>query len=186
MTTYAIALFLHVAGAIGIFVALALEAVSLAGVRRAATVEQVREWAGITSLLRSLGGASMALLVIPGIYMAVTNWRGEAWPWIGLAALALVPALGIRNGLRLMRAQQAAATASGPIDAALHGALADPLLQLSIRTRLGVALGIVFIMTAKPGPGASVAAIAVAAVLGALSRFSMRHARSTSQGTVGA
>ena len=131
MPLYQIALFLHIAGALGIIAALAIEWTGLSHLVRAATAEQVQEWSGITLVLRRLGPVSMVLLLVPGMYMAATGWRGTAWPWIGLAAMLFLPALGAPSGVRLGRVQRAAAGERGPLSGALRQQLRHPLLNFT-------------------------------------------------------
>ncbi len=160
MNYYAIALFLHIVGALGLFVALGLEWTSLLLLRRATTTEQVRERMRIASGVRGVSGAALATLLVSGIYLTATVWGGVAWIAVALGAMVLMAVLG--------------AALSGPRMAAIgraveHGPLApvpDPLLWVSMQTRVAVALGIVFLMTFKPDLNGSLLTIAVAAVLG--------------------
>src|SRR6266498_5345349 len=160
MTDYAIALFLHIVGALGLFVALGLEWTSLLLLRRATTSEQVRERMRIASGVRGVSGAALATLLVSGVYLTATVWGGVAWIGVALGAMVLMALLG--------------AALSGPRLAAIgraveHGSLAplpDPLLWVSIQIRLAVALGIVFLMTVKPNLTGSLLAIVLAAVLG--------------------
>jgi hypothetical protein len=78
MSDYTIALFLHIVGALGFFAALGLEWMSLYHLRRAATVEQVRSWMGVTSTVGRIGMPSMLTLLAAGLYMMVTVWGGAA------------------------------------------------------------------------------------------------------------
>ena len=159
MNDYAIALFLHSVGALGLFVALGLEWTSLLQ-RRATSAEQARERMRIAAGVRGVSGASLATLLLSGLYLTATVWGGVAWIAVALAAMVLLAVLG--------------AALSGPRMAAIgqvveHGPLApvpDPLLWVSMQTRLAVALGIVFLMTFKPDLNGSLVTIAVAAVLG--------------------
>ena len=50
MNDYSIALFLHIVGALGLFMALGLEWTGLWQIRSAMTTEQVRGWMGILRL----------------------------------------------------------------------------------------------------------------------------------------
>jgi hypothetical protein len=94
MTLYSIALFLHVVGALGLFIAIGLEWTGLSAWRRAASTDQVREWLPVLGSLRKIGGAAALTLVVSGVYLMATAWRGTAWPGIGLAALVLIAVLG--------------------------------------------------------------------------------------------
>ncbi|HZD56043.1 MAG TPA: hypothetical protein VE136_04935, partial [Anaerolineales bacterium] len=93
MSIYLIALFLHIVGALGFFVALGLEWTGLSQLRSAMTLEQVRAWMGILKSVRKVGFISMLTTVITGIYMLVTVWGGEAWIIVTLGSLVLVIAL---------------------------------------------------------------------------------------------
>src|SRR5262249_5593852 len=60
----------HVAATIGLFVALAIEGVALARLRRAMTYEQARDWAGL--LLAPVGLPSFLVVLASGVYLAKT------------------------------------------------------------------------------------------------------------------
>jgi hypothetical protein len=47
----------------------------------------------------------------------------------------------------------------GPVSPSLHALAIHPLLWISIQTRVSIALGIVFLMTIKPGLGESLLTI---------------------------
>ncbi len=93
MNYYSIALFLHVVGALGFFVALGLEWTGLWQIRRATTSEQIRAWMGISKSARSLGIASMLAILISGFYMMATAWGSVAWIIVALGALVLLVVL---------------------------------------------------------------------------------------------
>jgi len=160
MNDYAIALFVHIVGALGLFVALGLEWTSLLLLRRATTTEQARERMGLASGVRRVSGASLATLLISGFYLTATVWGGVAWIAVALGAMVLMAVLGAAlSGPRLAAIGRAVETGS-------LAPLPDPLLWVSIQIRLAVALGIVFLMTFKPDLNGSLLAIALAAVLG--------------------
>jgi hypothetical protein len=55
---------------------------------------------------------------------------------------------------------------SRPLSPTFRQQLGDPLLWTSIQTRAAIALGIVFLMTVKPGLGEALLTIGLALVLG--------------------
>jgi hypothetical protein len=57
---------------------------------------------------------------------------------------------------------------AGPLSDDLRRALRDPILLTSLRTRLAIVLGVVFLMTVKPSSAASVVVIVLAAAVGLL------------------
>ena len=66
MSYYSIALFLHIVGALGLFVALGLEWTGLWQLRSPTTSEQVRAWMPISKNARRLGMVSMLTILIAG------------------------------------------------------------------------------------------------------------------------
>jgi hypothetical protein len=167
MNDYAIALFLHIVGALGLFVALALEWTSMLLLRRATTTEQARERMRIASSVRGVTGASLATLLVSGLYLTATAWGGVAWIGVALGAMVLMALLGAAlSGPRMAAIGRALETGS-------LARLPDPLLWVSIQIRVAVALGIVFLMTFKPDLNGSLVTIVVAAVLGLVAALPM-------------
>jgi hypothetical protein len=166
MTAYSIALFLHIVGALALFAAFGLEGVALLSLRRAATTEQVREWARVFGLVRRLSPASLGLLLLAGLYMTATTWRAQAWITTALLTMILFPVLGALSGRPLATTVRALATERGPLSAAVRSQLGDPFLAASYLVRLAAALGIVFLMTVKPDLLGSLVTIGVALIAG--------------------
>jgi hypothetical protein len=172
MTDYSIALFLHIVGALGFFVALGLEWISLLYLERATTSEQAQEWLGVLGLLRRLGPASMGMILLAGFYMMATVWGGVAWIGIALAAMILLAVLGAAlTGRRMAAVGRAVTAESGALSDAFRQRLHDPLLWTSIQTRIAIAFGIVFLMTVKPELGGSLLTIGLAILLGLVSAW---------------
>ena len=169
MTGYTIALFLHVLGALGMFVALAFEWVAWAGLRRSGTVQEARGWLGLLGLVRRVGPASLGLILVAGLYMTATVVGWTAWILVGLASFVVIAALGgISNGRSLPAIERALQTDTGPISDALRQSMSAPILAASVRVRTALALGIVFLMTTKPDVVGALVVIAVAAAVGAV------------------
>lgn len=179
MNAYTIILFLHIVGALGLFVSLGLEWVSLAYVRRASTAEGVREWLSLRSWVMRLGPASLALLLLSGLYLMATSWGAVAWIIVALGALVLIAIIGATlTGIRMVPIDRAAAAERGAVSPALHQRLNDPLLWVSLETRAAIALGIIFLMTIRPDWVGSGLTIVVAVALGlALSLLTGRRVR---------
>ena len=68
---YLLALFLHVTGSLMLAAAIAIEWLSVVGLRKAASLDRARESLSIYSKLSMVGGIGMFLILIPGIYMAM-------------------------------------------------------------------------------------------------------------------
>ncbi len=167
MNDYSIALFVHIVGALGLFVALGLEWTGLWQIRSTTTTEQVRVWMRTSKSVRRLGIASMLVILISGFYMMATVWGGVAWIFVSLGALVLVIVLTLTlTGPRMAAIGQALTTELGPVSRTLQNLVNHPLLWISIQTRVAIALGIVFLKTAKPDLGGSLLTIGVVIVLG--------------------
>lgn len=167
MSLYSIALFLHVVGALGLFVVLGLEWVSLQQLRPLTTVEEVNRWVQNSSGAGMLGSISMLLILIPGFYMALGFWGRASWYEVAFAVLVLMGVLvSVVTGRRMAAIKRSLATESGDLSSTLHNLLHHPLLWISLRLRVALGLGIVFLMTVKPDLAGSLLVMGVALLLG--------------------
>src|SRR4029077_20300903 len=121
MSLYSIALFLHIVGAVLLFALLTVEGVSL------------RQGVMAAPLNRVLGPISAVTILIPGFYMVVSQWGWNGWVVVGIVAWVLIAVAGAATGI-VLRA----------------GRLNIRTAELSWAVRVGMALGVVFIMTIKP------------------------------------
>src|SRR5690242_16911207 len=139
MDLYSIALFVHIVGAILVFVLLTIEGLSL------------RLGFAYARLNRSLGPVSAVLILGPGLYMMAAQWGWASWIVTGIAAYALIAAAGAYTGIGVLRGRLDRGTAT-----------------VSWLARIGMALGVAFVMTVKPSLIGSVAAVLVGAGLAVL------------------
>jgi hypothetical protein len=173
MTPYSLALFIHVTADIGIFVALGVQLVCLAALRRSNSVEQASAFVHIIHISDPLSVISALLTISAGLYMAVTAWdwrTGWILTALGSIILLLPPLIAgvIQPRLRAIAAQVKAAS-PGPLPALLRARLDDPVLGTALHTAAAVVLGIVFLMTTKPALAGSVIAMAIFVALGLVS-----------------
>ena len=89
MNLYSIALFLHIVGALGFFVALGLETFNLQQLQRLTSVEQLRGWFAATRGWRGLAAISMLVILVAGVYMTFAAWRGGS-DWVAVAFVAMI------------------------------------------------------------------------------------------------
>src|ERR1041385_1551791 len=167
MSLYAIAVFLHIVGALGLFAALGLEWASLLNLRRATAAGQAREWVRVLASLRTVAGPAGLTILVTGIYLTATRWGGQGWIGVGLGGVVLIAVLGATlTGRRTRAIARAVASAAGAGSAALGDRLRDPVLMLSAWLRTALALGIVFVMSTKPSGAGALTAVGVALGLG--------------------
>jgi hypothetical protein len=183
MNTYSIALFFHIVGALGFFIALGLEWAGLRQIRNATTTEQVRQGMRISGSTRRLGMASMLTILVFGFYLAAVAWGGPAWITVTLGVMVVMIALSVAlTGPRMAAIGQALAMEKGLLSPSLRQMANHPLLWISIQTRVAIALGIVFLMTVKPGLGGSLLTIGVATVLGLAFSLPMKRSQRVQEG----
>jgi hypothetical protein len=167
MSVYSISVFLHIVGALGLFAALALEWASVHNLRRAATTGQAREWARLLGGVRFVGGPSILTLLATGIYMSVARWGGQGWIGAGVGGVVLMAVLGgVLTGRRAAAIGGELMSGDGSLSTALKRRIQDPVLLLSARLRTALALGVVFVMSTKPGGASALIAMGAALVLG--------------------
>jgi len=168
MSTYSIALFVHIVGALVLFAALTFEWVGLRHFRNSAHSEQIRAWLGVINGASKTGFPSMFVTVITGVYMMVKIRRWTPWLAVTIGGLALMIILARAAAPRLKTLGRSLETVN------------DPLLWVSVQTRSAIALGIIFLKIVKPDWIGSLLTIGIAVVLGIGSAFSMsrHHAKS--------
>jgi hypothetical protein len=161
MTLYSVALFLHVVGAVLLFTALTVEGVGLRQLRGAPG--DLRLASSVLGLNRFVGPVAGLAVLVPGLYMTAASWGWTAWILVGLVSWALIAGFGAATGIRIMRLGRRAAAAPEP-EASRR--LQDPVFPASWLVRAGLAMGVLFLMTVKPGLAGSLAAVLVGAAAG--------------------
>lgn len=175
---YTIALFLHIVGAIGIFVGMGLELAVVARLRGATAVAQVREALWYGKLIGRLMQIAPPLTLLAGLYMTVTAWGfAQAWLDIALALFLALTVLGAKvNGGHFKGLAGEAFTApDGPVPQSLRARILDPVVNTNLQTMVALTVGIVFLMTVKPALVWALATVAIALVLGILSAQPVRR-----------
>ena len=163
MSLSSLALFLHVTGALLLFVTLTVEGIALRLLRRAATSAEAAGASAMLRVNRIVGPISAIGVLVPGLYMTATNWGAAAWIVVALISWALIAVLGAFNGIRVLALQRLLAQEGG---SSAMAQLRNPLFFVSWLTRVGIALGVIFLMTVKPGALGSVIVVVIAAGAG--------------------
>ena len=164
MNIYSIVLYLHIVGALLLFVAMGMEFVTVSRLRSAGTAEQVRDWLGVLGSLRVIGPVALVTILVPGLYMAATSAGWEGWNILSLVAMVVMATLGAgSNAVRIPIIGRSVGPLRGPLPPEARARLRDRIVWTSILTRIGIGLGIVLLMTVKPDlVGSAVALVAFA------------------------
>ncbi len=167
---YNLALFVHILGAIGYFVALGIIYAGVAGLRQAPTVGALRIWAGAALRGTRLLPLSGVCILVAGFYMVAAEW-GDRATWAGVAFIAFV-LLGIATGVLQIRRivgllrQVGDRSPEEPLPAATAMRARNPTLWVATNAITMTALGIVFLMTVKPDVQGSLIALGVSLLVG--------------------
>jgi hypothetical protein len=138
MDLYSIALFVHIVGALLLFVLLTIEGIGL------------RVGFASASVNRVLGPVSALAILIPGFYMVATQAGWKAWVAVGLVSWGLIAVAGTVTGISVRA-----------------GRMSHRVATISWLVRIGMAFGVVFDMTLKPGLLVSITAVVAGGILGA-------------------
>ena len=171
MTLIQILLFAHVASAIALFAALAIEGVAQRGIERAATLEAAREWTAVWRILPAVGVPAVLGALASGIYLAtVGHLWSTAWVQVAIPLLVVNAIAGAVGGVRRTSLQKELDSEARGAD--LRARLVHPVFQASWWARLVLIGALLFVMTTRPA-GAIVYALTGAAVVGAIVLFAM-------------
>jgi hypothetical protein len=186
MTLYSAVLFIHVVSAIGLFIALAAEGAIVFRIRSAQSVEEARFFIRVFQRLRIVAIPSFLGVLVGGMYLASKWGRGFFWIALALGATLLIMLIGgFVTGIRIARLKKVLSSAENDVPSeALSAMTNETALLLSYGLRVGLGLGIVFLMTAKPDLLGSLGALAAGCGAGLLGAAWMRRA-SNRIGTVG-
>jgi hypothetical protein len=166
MNAFSIVLFIHVLSAIALFVAMALEGVILFRFRSATSLQELRFFTRLSRRLGIIYGPAFIGILFGGIYLASQLRSHAAWIPLALGATLLLALIGgVVTGRilsRLRKALSQEAVSFGSVSAQAR----SKSLVLSYGFRAGLALGIVFLMSATPGLIPSITALVLASGLG--------------------
>lgn len=171
---YNIVLFLHIVGAVTMFMAMAILALSMLSMLQSKDTENVKRWSGLAVKTDALFPMSSLLILVPGLYLTISIWGwGTAWINVSLAALLGASFLGPVINLRRLKGILAAAEAETEVvpSAALMNKVRDRVLWNSVFVMAMLAVGILFLMAVKLALPGALITMAIAVATG----FSLAH-----------
>lgn len=178
MTFYTAVLFVHIVSMLGLCTALGFEVLMLFRLQRSRNIADAQVWSDLVPGLDWLVMISVVSVLASGVYLTIQirGW-GFAWLDVALVSFFAMAPLGSIFSARMRSIRRAVSngnvTAQGE-----HGRFApDRALHISLYVRITALLGIVFLMTAKPGLGGSLAIMGLSAALGLLISTSRRPER---------
>jgi hypothetical protein len=174
MNREGIVLFIHILGVIAVFGGLVLFQNSGRHLRRAATWPEARSWLALLRQAPAMFIGGSILLLGSGLELAREQW-GFTTPWVvvGIATVTSFAALAVLTVRPcLARLTRLADGREGTIPAEMRVVFRAPSLWSPIFAMNGAALGVLWLMTNKPGWAMSIGVPAALALLG----YSIAHA----------
>lgn len=171
MNIYSIVLYLHIVGALLLFVAMGIEFVTVSRLRSTVTAEQARDWLSVLGSIRVIGPVALVAILVPGLYMAATSAGWEGWNILALVAMVGMAALAGSSAARTPAIGRSIGPLRGPLPPDARAGLRDRIVWSSILTRIGIGLGVVLLMTAKPDLVGSIVTLVAFAAAGVAVAF---------------
>jgi len=168
MSFYSVILYLHIIGAAVLFAGLGIEGIVFSNLKKAAASREVLSWGPSMRILRMVYTLSLVLLLVPGLYLAIESWGFSSWVISGLVLLIALSGYGTMTGKKIGMTIGSLIGKEGPLTDEVKKRISDPLLMKSYKIKLTLALGIIFMMTIKPGWTGSLISVAAAFGIGLL------------------
>lgn len=182
VSLYMFLLFVHVSGAICLFIGFGIWLFGSTAIARAVQVEQVRAIVDLMLTVRLVVPASAFVVIAAGLTMAQTAWGLQTgWIAVALGSLVMIGPLGTWVIDPKVRAIAALAHTlpDGPLPITLAERTHDRVLRVTMHTLIAMLFGIVFLMTTKPAVTSAIGAMVVSALLGFASGVPFALARHT-------
>lgn len=154
-----------------------MEAAVLLRIRSSLNAEQGRRAVLSFHRLRGIAMPAFLGLLGSGLYLAYQYGSGTAWIPASLIAVLLIMLVGgTVTGIKMARLKKLlSSTGEAPDMETILARTQDKSLVLSYGFRVGLAVGVVFLMTAKPGLGLSAAALTGTALTGVILVAGLSH-----------
>lgn len=160
---------LHILGAVGMFMALGVDLVALSALSTARTTDQARRALAAYRINAVIGPLSLLLILVPGIYMAITAWGPQPWISTSMLGVVLIIVVGATLSRRPLAALRGALQGEDRrLGSALEAQAQHPLLWTSFFVRALLAIGILALMSTKPEQPLALAMLIGAGALGVL------------------
>ena len=170
MNLYPNVLFVHILSALGLFLGYGLEWTVSALLRHSSSTDQARAWLRVYRVSPTVTGASLAVLILSGGWLAaLTGGMYHGWLIVSVAGIVVALLIGFVLILPRVRAIRGALPEGNlPLTPEALLQLQSATLPTLIRVRVLLAVGIVYLMTAKPPLGASLIVLAASMAIGVL------------------
>lgn len=173
---YPYLLLVHIVAALALFVSEGVQQIALYQLRTASTLGDFHKVLAWQMHVLPINKIAPPTLLLSGLVMSWLYW-GFALPWVNLSLVVfLVVSVAVRRVDIPLAIRLGQAVAQGQLAAAIELAQGPQLLRPAL-LRLGATLGLVFLMTVKPGLLGSLLGFAL--IWGAFVALAYRNAAPT-------
>jgi hypothetical protein len=187
VSSYSIALFIHLCALFVAFATTGMLALALTRVRSAQDCGDALRWLALGKTAGIVFPIVILTLLASGAFMVRDSWTWET-PWVdaGLAGVVFLGVVGDRleGGRARKIAGLLAADPAAPIEGRTAEALHDPLWWSGVVANPCIAVAVAFDMVTKPGPVGAGTALAVALFVGAAAAVPLWRRRKPEPGPV--
>jgi hypothetical protein len=160
-----VALFIHILGVAVLFTAMGFLQRGGAKVRAASTAEEMRLWLSLVETTGRMFPLALLFILGSGLYMTDQVWSFDT-PWIAVAIVSVI-LMGVIGGVVVGRDFSAMGrAAAGASSSDLTRAVGAPLPWIAATALNGMGIGVVWLMTIKPGWTQSILVVTILTVLG--------------------
>lgn len=165
---YAVAMAVHMLGLVAVFGGFVLQHRVGARLRAARRFDEARGWAELLDTTRPMVPSGAVMLFLSGGWLtSVLHPDVPGWVAVAAAGVVFVGIAGWVSGVRFARAKKAVASGEGPLSAEARAAIGAWAGWVALAAANGVALGMIWLMTARPTTLAAAGMVVVPAVIGA-------------------
>ncbi|RNF39003.1 hypothetical protein [Planococcus salinus] len=166
---YNVVLFVHIFGAVVMFMAIGILFTAMISMLHAKGREQIVQWSSLAVKLDGLMPLSTLLILVPAVYLVFAGWGwGIAWINVSLAILVANSIVGPIVNLRRLKVilQAANSETDSVLSTALMGKVRDRVLWSSVSIMTMLTVGILFLMAVKLPLLGSLVTMVIAAAAG--------------------
>jgi hypothetical protein len=172
MSLYTLLLFIHISGAVCLFIGMGIWLFGITAIARATRVEPIRTLADLLLMVRLVVPISALLVIVAGVAMTWIAWGFQTgWVVVALGNLAIIGPIGtwvVDPKVRAI-AKLAHVLPDGSLPPTLGERAHDRVLRTAIHMLVAMLFGIVFLMTIKSSLVGGLAVMVVAALVGLVS-----------------
>ncbi len=169
MSMYLIALYIHITGALAMFAGLGMEGIVFKNLKNVSSPKQAIPWLGSMRILRIVFTYATVSLLFTGVYLVILSWGWNSWVLTGLVLLVALSGYGSTSGKKIgMSIASLINNDDHSIPSEVRKVIANPFLMTTYKLKITTALGIIFMMTTKPGWIGSIVTVATALAIGFL------------------